>query len=126
MKDNLRLRAFWLRLFGVALMVLAVGMTMSTSTPASASTLASYDAEKANSADPCESECPGELPDGECPDNCAHCGCCSAVAFSLLPTTIAVSAAPDPAGADSPPYPSVVPSDVTHGIFKPPQHSSVY
>lgn len=123
--DNLRLRVFCMRLFGLVLIAFAAVVIVSTSSPVSASTPASHEIESAAADDGCEDECPGERPDGQCDDNCQHCGCCGAVAFSLLPSTFAVSAAPVPSGVDSPPLSSLVPTDVARGIFKPPRHTSV-
>jgi hypothetical protein len=106
------------------LAVLTVGVLTGIAVDSHAS---SQDVREASVAtdDPCESECPGESPDGDCEQNCQYCGCCSAAAAStLVPSSIATHPRTPPSGDVLAAPPTIAPTGVTHGVFKPPRRLS--
>lgn len=115
------------RLFTMLALVI-VGTFVSASTPAAFAvpvetpTDVQVDQQVQADADPCEEPCPGESDDGECPDDCQSCGCCSVVVSAALScTSVAPAAAKiDPRG-DLPILSSADPPGVILRIFKPPQ-----
>ena len=119
----------WMHLFGVFLLTFVAGTFVSTGVSAEASAASRVEAQDADVptvSDGCEDECPGELPDGECADDCQHCGCCGVGASSLPPAAVDLTSALVSSRASLPPLPSFVPTGVADGIFKPPRHDSVY
>lgn len=74
--------------------------------------------------DGCHGECPGELPDGGCADDCQYCGCCSTLAAAVGVDSFDACATTPLPRENPPQWRAWRPDGVSLRIFKPPRHLS--